>query len=138
MNTIDCLFCKIIASEIPSEKIYEDEKTYAFLDIHPVNKGHTLVIPKRHSENIYEIPRSEFCDVMAVVQQLAPKVKSATGADGINIAMNNEPAAGQVIFHAHIHIIPRFENDGYKHWRGEGYKEGELEQTREAIVTLLK
>ena len=122
----DCLFCGIIAGEIPSEKVYEDDATYAFLDIHPVNRGHALVIPKTHATNIYDIPREDFCTLMETVRHLAPVVKGAVNADGINLAMNNDSAAGQLIFHAHIHIIPRFDTDGYRHWRGEPYKEGEM------------
>jgi histidine triad (HIT) family protein len=122
----DCLFCGIITGEIPSEKIYEDETTFAFLDIHPVNRGHTLVIPKTHATNIYDIPRGDFCNLMETVRHLAPLVKQTVNAAGINIGMNNDSAAGQLIFHAHIHVIPRFEGDGHRHWHGEPYKEGEL------------
>ena len=122
----DCLFCGIIAGEIPSEKVYEDDATYAFLDIHPVNRGHALVIPKTHATNIYDIPREDFCTLMETVRHLAPVVKGAVNADGINLAMNNDSAAGQLIFHAHIHIIPRFDTDGYRHWHGTPYKEDEM------------
>lgn len=121
-----CLFCQIVSGKIPSEKVYEDAQTYAFLDIHPVNPGHTLVIPKMHAENIYDIPQTHFCDLMETVRRLAPLVKETLNADGINIAMNNDSAAGQLVFHAHIHIIPRFDKDGYQHWRGTPYAEGEM------------
>ena len=129
----DCIFCKIIRGDIPAEKIYGDDAVFAFLDIHPVNYGHTLVVPKKHAENIYDISKEEFAKVMERVHMLAPKIKEAIGADGINIGMNNDPAAGQLVFHAHIHIIPRFENDGHRHWHGEPYKEGEVEATAKKI-----
>lgn len=113
----DCLFCKIIAGTIPSLKVYEDETTWAFLDIHPVNLGHTLVVPKRHSRNILEIYESD----LAAIAFTAKKVSRAltdTGVTGVNVMMNNEASAGQVIFHAHCHVIPRREGDGFSHWRG--------------------
>lgn len=129
----DCLFCKIVRGEIPSEKIYEDEHTYAFLDIHPINKGHALVIPKIHAENIYDISSENFCTLMETVHRLAPIVKAAVHADGINIGINNGHAAGQLVFHAHVHIIPRFVGDGFLHWHGEPYKEDEGKEIAEHI-----
>ena len=135
---MESLFLKIISGEIPSEKIYEDEHTVAFLDINPTNPGHTLVIPRALYENIYDIPDDVFCQVMKTVRKVVPAIKKATGADGINIIMNNDPAAGQLIFHAHIHIIPRFESDPFKHWRGTPYKEGVIEIVGEKIRKELK
>lgn len=129
----DCLFCKIVVGEIPSEKIYEDEATLAFLDIHPVNRGHTLVIPKIHAENIYDIPRDDFCNLMETVRRLAPIVKNALNAEGINIGMNNDGAAGQLVFHAHIHIIPRFGYDEHHHWHWTPYQDGEMEHIGEVL-----
>lgn len=120
------IFEKIIAGKIPAHKIYENQKTFAFLDADPVNPGHTLVVPKEPYENIYEISEEAFLSVMKTVRRLAPKIKQAVEADGINIHNNNDPAAGQKVFHYHIHIIPRFEGDGYKHWQGEeNYHQGE-------------
>ena len=110
----DCLFCRIVAGSVPSHKIYEGEHTFAFLDIRPVNIGHTLVVPKRHSEDIFSIEAADWRAVNEVVRKLAPKVKEATGADGINIIMNNKKQAGQLIDHAHVHIVPRFAGDGFK------------------------
>lgn len=129
----DCLFCKIIAGEIPSERVFEDAHAYAFLDIHPVNKGHTLVVPKTHAENIYDITSEGFSALMETVRALSPIVKKAVEADGINIGMNNGGAAGQIIFHAHVHIIPRYGDDGFRHWHGAPYEEGEIEKIGEMI-----
>lgn len=129
----DCLFCKIAARATPSEKIYEDEDTFAFLDIHPINRGHTLVIPKVHYANIYEAPDEIFVKVMRTVRFLAPKVKQAVGADGINIGINNDKAAGQLVFHLHAHIIPRFDDDGHAHWHGNPYQDGEITTIRDII-----
>lgn len=106
----DCIFCKIIAGEIPSSKIYEDEKVLAFLDISQTTKGHTLVIPKEHVRNMLEMSDQTAADVFARLPKLARAIKTATGAKGLNILNNNEEVAGQTVFHAHIHIIPRYSN----------------------------
>ncbi|WP_019791526.1 HIT family protein [Streptococcus sobrinus] len=104
----DCIFCKILAGEIPSSKIYEDDKVLAFLDISQTTKGHTLVIPKEHVRNMLEMSDQTAADIFARLPKLARAVKAATGAKGLNILNNNEEIAGQTIFHAHIHIIPRY------------------------------
>jgi histidine triad (HIT) family protein len=131
----DCLFCKIIAGEIPSSKVYEDDTCYAFLDINPVNIGHTLLVPKEHSTNLYETSDEDLAHMAPVIKKLSIAIKSAVGADGINIEMNNDPVAGQLIFHTHIHIVPRFEGDGFTHWRGvRGYNEGEMIEVAEKIA----
>src|SRR3989344_9120450 len=130
----NCLFCKIINGEIPSTKVYEDEDIFVFLDINPVNIGHTLVIPKKHSRNILDIEEGDLKNVIMGVQKISQSIKKAVSADGINVMNNNEPVAGQVIFHTHFHVIPRFESDGYKNWKGKTkYVEGEAEQVAEKI-----
>lgn len=113
------IFEKIIAGELPSHKIYEDKDTFAFLDADPINPGHTLVVPKQPYKNIYEIPEAAFGKLMQTVHQLSPKIKKAVSAEGINIGINNEPAAGQEVMHLHVHIMPRFAEDGFEHWQGE-------------------
>jgi histidine triad (HIT) family protein len=133
----NCIFCKIIDGTIPAYKVYEDDETLAFLDIHPNNPGHTLVIPKDHFENIYGTPSETLCRMIMTVQKMAIAVKNGADADGVNIMMNNESAAGQEVPHAHIHVIPRFNEDGYKHWGHTTYKEGEIEKTQEKIKTQL-
>ncbi len=134
----DCLFCKIVAGEIPAEKVYEDDTVFAFLDIHPVNIGHTLVIPKAHSTNLYDISDNTLAHMMVVLKKLSIAIKEAVGADGINIEMNNEPVAGQIIFHTHLHIVPRFQGDGFTHWHGaRDYREGEATQVAQKISVLL-
>lgn len=115
----DCIFCKIVTGEIPSYKIYEDEHTYAFLTAGPINDGHTLVIPKRHSQNVLTMSPDDFQKLSATVHTLAPVIKEAMHADGMNIIFNCEAAAGQEVFHTHAHLAPRFINDGY-HWWGHG------------------
>ena len=108
---MDCIFCKIVKGKIPSTKIYEDEDVYAFLDIHPANKGHTLVIPKEHYETFNKMPTMVLQHLIAITQKIARAIDRSQHADGYNILMNNHPAAGQIVSHAHCHIIPRFAND---------------------------
>jgi histidine triad (HIT) family protein len=121
MSPEDCLFCKISEGKIPSHKLYEDERTFAFLDIGPVSPGHTLVIPKTHAEDLSTIRKEDLAAVMETVRTLAPKIERAVSADGFNIHINNRSAAGQIIFHSHVHIIPRFANDDLSMWK---HKEG--------------
>lgn len=134
----NCLFCKIVSNEIPSTKVYEDDYVLAFLDIHPVNIGHTLVVPKAHHTNIYDTPDETLAHIIAVAKKLSIAIKETLSADGINIEMNNDPAAGQIIFHTHLHIVPRFEGDGFKHWRGaRGYTEGEETKVAQRISMVI-
>ena len=138
MGTMDaCLFCKIIQGEIPSAGVYEDDSSFAFLDIKPVNPGHTLLIPKEHYANLYELPDELLVTMAPVVKKLAVAIKKAANADGINIGMNNDPAAGQIIFHVHFQIIPRFSGDGHKAWTQGSYKEGERQAMAERVMSAL-
>jgi len=137
MQSEDTIFSKILRREIPAEIVYEDEKVLAFLDISPNNPGHTLVIPKKPTRNLLTIDAESWANVMETVRMLAPKIKDAVGAEGINIMMNNEPVAGQIVFHAHVHIIPRFSGDGYTHWPGGEYAEGEMQKVAEKIRKLV-
>ena len=114
----NCIFCKIVRGELPSEKIYEDENTFAFLDRKPVNPGHTLVIPKKHSDNLYEADDSDLAATIVMARKVASAIKKALGAQGINVHINNDRAAGQVVFHIHLHVIPRYNGDGRELWRG--------------------
>lgn len=129
----DCIFCNIAAGKLPSHKLYEDEETYAFLDIGPLNPGHTLVIPKTHARNALAMSADEFASLAKKVHYVAHAVKKATNADGINIIFNNEAAAGQEVFHTHAHITPRFKDDGYHWWAHGSYNEGEAEEIAEKI-----
>lgn len=122
----DCLFCKIVAGEIPSETVYENGGALAILDITPVNHGHTLVIPKKHSTNIFDIESTDWASVAEATRKVASAVRDSTGADGLNVGMNNGEAAGQIIFHPHVHIIPRYHDDGLKSWSKKEYKDGEM------------
>ncbi len=130
----DCIFCKLVRGDIPSGKVYEDDDTFAFLDSFPTAKGHVLVVPKEHYENIYSFPAETAARVMITVQKLAVAVKNSMDADGVNIVMNNESAAGQIIWHGHIHIIPRYNDDGgYVDKKKEVYIGNEMQEIAEKV-----
>ncbi len=111
MNPAECLFCKIIKDEIPSKKVYEDNDCLAFLDINPANRGHCLIIPKKHYENIYDIDDRALEKLIITAKNLSKLVKEKLECNGINIVQNNERYAGQLVNHFHVHIIPRYEDD---------------------------
>jgi histidine triad (HIT) family protein len=111
MAAEDCLFCKIVAGEIPAQTIDEDQHTIAFMDINPWTRGHALVIPREHTPNLYEIPDDELARTAAAAKRLARRMKERLGCDGINLINSCEPAAWQTVFHFHIHVIPRYEDD---------------------------
>ena len=121
----ECVFCKINRGDVSSNKVYEDDNFFAFLDINPVNLGHVLVVPKNHYENIYSAPDEILCSLGPIVKKIAIAAKNGVNADGINIIMNNNGAAGQIVPHAHFHIIPRFADDGLRHWPGKPYSNKE-------------
>ncbi|HLE06778.1 MAG TPA: HIT family protein [Candidatus Nanoarchaeia archaeon] len=106
-----CVFCRIVSNELPSYKVYEDEKCVAFLDAKPVNHGHLLVVSKEHYETITDMPSTVFKHISGVVQDLARTVETKMDPDGIKIVQNNGAQAGQAVFHFHIHLIPRYEGD---------------------------
>ena len=133
MSDKNCLFCKIIAGEIPGSKIYEDEKVFAFLDINPNSLGHTLLCPKEHYENTLETPEELLAHLVKIAKKITPKIVEAIGADGSNFFINNGETAGQVIFHTHWHIIPRFKNDDFQYGGNKPYPAGEEKKVAEKI-----
>ena len=108
---MDCVFCKIVAGDIPSHKVYEDNAALAFLDISPASRGHTLVIPKEHAADVYEISSEALGAVAHAAQHVARRLQHILQADGLNILQNNGLAAGQSVFHYHVHLIPRWQGD---------------------------
>ena len=111
----DCIFCQIVSGQIPSSKVYEDEEVLAFLDITQVTKGHTLVIPKHHYRNMLEMDAEAASSLFARVPKIAKQLQDKLGASGVNIINNNEEAAGQTVFHTHVHLLPRFDaTDGLR------------------------
>ena len=111
-----CVFCKIAVKEAPAHVVYEDDKVIAFMSIQPINVGHTLVVPKKHYENIYEISEEDVAYLYKIVKKIAHAVKKAVNAEGIRIVQNNGEAAGQVIFHMHVHIIPMSRGRQWVHY----------------------
>ncbi|MFH1106884.1 MAG: HIT family protein [Candidatus Micrarchaeota archaeon] len=130
----DCVFCRIATGEIPSSKVYEDGGFLAILDLYPANKGHVLVLPKRHSEQIEELTEEEAAGMVLVVQTVVRALKKAFGCPGVNVLQNNGKDAGQLIMHNHFHVIPRYPEDGLLlKWPRNTYAEGEIEQYRQKI-----
>ena len=129
----DCIFCKIIRGELPATKVYEDEQCVAFLDIHPTAPGHTLVVPKTHGEDLLGCAPEAAASMIKAAQKIAPAIAKATGAEGFNLGVNNGRAAGQIIFHLHMHIIPRRSDDGLKSWGHRDYAEGEMVRIADQI-----
>ena len=128
MSADQCLFCKMVAGEIPVTKIYEDEVVFAFLDIGPISDGHTLVIPKQHFENLHDCPSEILARITSRIGKSAGAVSTAMKSDGYNVLCNNGRAAGQVIEHLHFHIIPRMAGDGvFDRWPSYKYQAGEIE-----------
>ncbi len=132
-NMQDCIFCKIVAGEIPSHKVYEDDVVLAFLDINPVNPGHTLVIPKAHHRDLLDMPPEFGAKIMNAIQKIAPAVLKGVGADSFNLGVNNGAGAGQIVFHAHFHIMPRLPNDKHQLWHGAQASQDELAKVAEDV-----
>jgi histidine triad (HIT) family protein len=109
MNDESCIFCRIARKQVPASTVYEDETVMAFMDIRPLSKGHTLIIPKDHYMGIFDIPEELLANVHAITKRVAVAVKKATEADGISIFQQNGKAAGQEVFHLHVHVVPRHE-----------------------------
>ena len=129
-----CIFCRIAQKQVPANLVYEDEKALAFLDIRPLNEGHTLVIPKAHYETIFDIPQELITYLHGITKQVAIAVKKATKADGISIIQQNGKAASQEVFHLHIHVIPRYE--GQKLPRFNDVKEAEKEKLSQTAAKI--
>ena len=142
MSLEDCIFCKIINGELPSAKVYEDEKVYAFLDLTQITRGHTLVIPKIHTKNIYETPPEVAKELFARVPVIANAIKDTYKPLGMNLLNNNEQAAEQSVFHLHVHIIPRYgDGDGYTpNWtpHTDEYTSADLQQIAKEINENIK
>ncbi|QPC45994.1 HIT family protein [Mangrovibacillus cuniculi] len=129
----ECIFCKIINGDIPAAKVYEDENVLAFLDISQVTKGHTLVIPKVHQENIYELDPEVAANLFKVVPKIANAIKKAYNPIGLNVLNNNGEEAGQSVFHYHLHLIPRYgKGDGF----GAVWKSNQSDYTPEELATI--
>lgn len=130
---MSCLFCKIVRKEIPANIIYENDQVLAFLDIRPVNPGHTLVIPKEHYEHCLETLDDILAEIMKTVKKITPAILRAVGAEAFNLGTNCGRVAGQVVFHTHFHIMPRFPEDGHHLFHGREVDHEELQKVAQKI-----
>ena len=130
MATKQCIFCKIIRNEMPAFKVYETSKNLAFLDIHPLTKGHCLIIPKKHAENIFDISPDDLKVLMSDAQKLAKILKISLKAQGMNLINSSGKIAGQSVYHFHFHLIPRYENDDlqFNEWWNKKAKKASSEE----------
>ncbi len=129
MKDEKCIFCKIANGEIPSKTIYEDEEFRAILDLGPATKGHALILPKDHYANLFELPDEKAASVMQLAKKLGAQMKEKLQADGFNLVQNNGECAGQTVFHFHLHLIPRYEDDGQKiGWKPGKPTDAELDE----------
>ena len=134
-NNMDCIFCKIVAGEIPAVKVLDEDEVIAFMDINPACRGHMLVVPKNHAENIFEISEADLSAVMGAVKRCAVAVKKALGAEGVTVLQLNGKASDQVVPHLHVHIMPRWEDDGLtvSNWEMKAGDMDELQDIAENV-----
>jgi len=130
----DCIFCKLANGVFQTNSIYEDDKFNVILDLGPATKGHALILPKEHADNLYELPDETAAAAMILAKKLAKKMVDKLGADGLNVVQNNGETAGQTVMHYHLHLIPRYKNDG-QHilWEPTSPSSEELEATRDLL-----
>lgn len=135
MKQDNCIFCKIIGGEIPSHTLYEDEQFKVILDVNPATRGHALILPKEHYANLYELPEDTASDAMKLAKKMMKKMTEKLHCDGFNIIQNNGEVAGQTVFHFHMHLIPRYQNDGeiLKYIAGDPSQE-ELKRIKETLT----
>lgn len=135
MRKEDCIFCKIANGEIPAKTLYEDEEFRVILDLGPATKGHALILPKEHAADLYELPDETAAKVLVLARKMAARMQETLQCDGLNLVQNNGEVAGQTVHHFHLHLIPRYENDGQKiAWvPGEPTQE-ELEEIKNQIT----
>ena len=135
MKDTNCIFCKIANGEIPSKTLYEDEDFRVILDLGPASKGHALILPKNHYANLYELPEETAGEVMKLAKRMAAQMTERLGCEGFNLVQNNGDLAGQTVFHFHMHLIPRYREDGQKiGWKPQEVSQEELEETRKQIT----
>jgi histidine triad (HIT) family protein len=134
----DCIFCRIAAGQAPAVRVLETPGVLAFLDIAPVNYGHTLIIPKTHYQNLLDLPDALWLEMGQVSRRVAQALRASLYAQGFNVGMNNFEAAGQVVYHAHLHVIPRYHTDGLRLFPQESYKPGDMEKTGEQLRRALE
>ena len=135
MKETNCIFCKIANGEIPSKTLYEDDQFRVIMDLGPATKGHALILPKEHYANLYELPDEVAAQVMQLAKKLAIRMTERLGCEGFNLVQNNGELAGQTVFHFHMHLIPRYREDGQKiGWKPGEVTQEELEEIKNQIT----
>lgn len=135
MKDDTCIFCRIAAGEIPSKTLYEDDEFRVILDLGPATKGHALILPKNHYRNLFELPEEQAEKAIVLAKKMALRMQEKLHCDGLNLVQNNGETAGQTVFHFHIHLIPRYENDGQViGWNPGKPEDAELEAVRKTIA----
>ena len=131
MKKEDCIFCKIASGEIPSKTLYEDEDFRVILDLGPATKGHALILPREHAADLFELPEETAAEVLVLAKRIAARMRERLHCDGMNLVQNNGEAAGQTVSHFHLHLIPRYQDDGQKiNWVPGECTQEELENVR--------
>jgi len=139
MQDSDCIFCKIVRGEIPALRVWETDECLAFLDVAPLARGHVLLIPKQHYQDIRDIPAEVLCSLTSQLPALAGAVIRATNATGLNLLQNTGRPSGQAVFHLHFHLIPRTEGDGLGYrWNAGDYEAGQAEEVKSRILDELR
>ncbi len=139
MKDNNCIFCKLANGDIPTNMIYEDDMFAVIMDACPASKGHALILPKDHYANVYELPEDTAAAAFVLAKKLAPKMVEALGCDGLNIVQNNGAAAGQTVFHFHMHLIPRYENgNDFITWNHAELTDEEKQSVYEALAAACK
>lgn len=135
MRDDNCIFCKLAGGDIPTNSIYEDDAYKVILDMSPATKGHALILPKDHYKNIYEMPEDKVAEAFALAKRMAVSMTDKLGAEGFNIVQNNNEVAGQTVFHLHIHLIPRYADDGQKiGWNPTSPSADELTEIKDMLT----
>ena len=134
----DCIFCKLANGVFPTNSIYEDDDFNVILDASPANRGHALILPKQHFDNLHTADDEVLAKVMPLAKKIAAAIKQVTGCDGVNIIQNNGPAAGQTVFHLHIHVVPIFNDDFEFEWPHKSFSDEEQAATAAEIAAVLK
>lgn len=135
MKDNNCIFCKIANGKIPSKTLYEDDKFRVILDLGPATKGHALILPKNHYANLYDLPKEDAGDVMKLAKKMVAKITDKLGCEGFNLVQNNGELAGQTVFHFHLHMIPRYQNDGQTiAWKPQEISQETLEEIKNQIT----
>lgn len=131
-----CIFCMIANKDIPSHIIYENKQIISFLDINPIAKGHCLVIPKNHYTDVFNIPENELTKIIAASKHISELIRKNLGATGVNLLNASGEDSQQSVFHFHMHIIPRYKDDGLDTWPKSNYKEKDLEEVKKNITNI--